>query len=122
MSHDLYTPNFTFSYQHCNYNLSGVVIQLYIIHTYKTKQLQKAGDSELLSRFTEENVIVLESRASGKTLRFRAGEVEGTGGHGALGEDPVTVLARLFVLIIIMGCSLCRCVQVRACSGLYLML
>ena len=86
-------------------------------HTYKTKQLQKAGDSELLSRFTEENVIVLESRASGKTLRFRAGEVEGTGGHGALGEDPVTVLARL---LIIMGCSLCRCVQVRACSGLYL--
>ena len=49
-------------------------------------QLQKAGDSELLSRFTEENVIVLESRASGKTLRFREGEVEGVGGHGALGE------------------------------------
>ena len=40
---------------------------------------------------------MLESRASGKTLRFRAGEVEGTGGHGALGEDPVTVLPRLFV-------------------------
>ena len=49
-------------------------------------KLQKAGDSELLSRFTEENVVVLESRASGKTLRFREGEVEGIGGHGALGK------------------------------------
>ena len=29
---------------------------------------------------------MLESRASGKTLRFREGEVEGTGAHGALGE------------------------------------
>ena len=40
----------------------------------------------MLSRFTEENVIVLESRASEKTLRFREGQVEGTGGHGALGK------------------------------------
>lgn len=50
-------------------------------------QLQKAGDSELLSRFTDEKVVVLESRASGKTLRFREGVVEGIGGHGALGES-----------------------------------
>ena len=48
-------------------------------------QLQKAGDGELLGRFTDENVVVLESRASGKTLRLREGAVEGVGGHGALG-------------------------------------
>lgn len=52
---------------------------------------QTAGDSDLLSRFAEENVIVLESRASGKTLRFREGEVEGKGGHGALAQFIVHV-------------------------------
>ena len=57
-----------------------------ILLLYISVQLQKVGDSELLSKFTEENVIVLESRASGKTLCFREGEVEGTGGHGALGK------------------------------------
>lgn len=62
-------------------------------HFMPNVKLQKAGDSELLSRFTEENVIVLESRASGKTLRFRGGEVEGVGGHGALAQFVVHVKA-----------------------------
>lgn len=58
---------------------------LYRLLTMYT-QLRRAGGSELLSRFTEENVIVLHSRASGNTIRFREGEVEGSGGHGALGK------------------------------------
>lgn len=50
-------------------------------------QLRRAGDSDLLSRFTEENVIVLHSRASGNTICFKEGEIEGTGGHGGRGKN-----------------------------------
>lgn len=45
-----------------------------------------AGDSELLSQFAQGNTILLRSQASGKTLRFREGVVEGRGGRGALGK------------------------------------
>lgn len=54
-------------------------------------QLRRAGDSELLRRFTEENVIVLHSRASGNTIRFKGGEVEGTGGHGSRGKNVTSI-------------------------------
>lgn len=56
-------------------------------HAYVYTQLRRAGDTELLSRFTEENVIVLHSRASGNTIRFKEGEIEGTGGHGSRGKN-----------------------------------
>ena len=35
--------------------------------------------------FAHGNVVVLTSKASGKTLRIRDGHVEGTGGKGNLG-------------------------------------
>ena len=41
----------------------------------------------MLSRFEEGNKVVLESKASGKTLRIVKGSrVEGRGGRGALGK------------------------------------
>ena len=40
----------------------------------------------LQSMFAHGNVVILESRASGKTLRSFHGTAEGVGGHGAHGK------------------------------------
>jgi hypothetical protein len=52
---------------------------------------QRAGNSALLSQLVEGNVVILQSRASGKTLRSLHGTAQGTGGYGAHAQWKVHV-------------------------------
>ncbi|XP_064387079.1 uncharacterized protein LOC135335495 isoform X2 [Halichondria panicea] len=52
----------------------------------------RAGDTAILSCFTEGNVVILQSRASEKSLRVsQDGEVQGTGAHGPFAQFRVHV-------------------------------
>ena len=47
----------------------------------------RAGDTLLLSLFSEHAVVLLQSRSTRKNLRIANGEVEGLGGQGVYGKQ-----------------------------------
>lgn len=49
-------------------------------------QCSSPGETELLHHFSDGNIIVLESRMSGKTLFFDEGRIKATGDHGSGGK------------------------------------
>ena len=87
--------------------LHVVVICFIITHTHTHIH----AHTPLQSQFAEGNVVIMQSKASGRSLRLHNGQVQGTGGRGQFGTSFALMLnmCTAFVIIIMYTLSQVYC-------------